>query len=82
MEELTRSVFVEVKPYKSISEANKSILSLIVGNLPKWMQEEVEYKKTGILTEDEYEARKLKLAAKRYYLVNESCIRSHTTYRS
>nr|GEY74630.1 reverse transcriptase domain-containing protein [Tanacetum cinerariifolium] len=64
---LSKQVLVEVLETKSI--AGKEVTAVIEEEGPTWMTELVDYLKKGILPEDEKEARKVRLKAHQYELM-------------
>nr|GEW06567.1 reverse transcriptase domain-containing protein [Tanacetum cinerariifolium] len=75
---LSKQVLVEVLETKSI--AGKEITAVIEEEDPTWMTELVDYLKKGILPGDEKEARKLRLKARQYELVEGSFINDHSLH--
>nr|GEZ62900.1 reverse transcriptase domain-containing protein [Tanacetum cinerariifolium] len=64
---LSKQVLVEVLETKSITR--KEVTAVIEEEGPTWMTELVNYLKEGTLPEDEKEARKLRLKARQYVLM-------------
>nr|GEZ25850.1 reverse transcriptase domain-containing protein [Tanacetum cinerariifolium] len=64
---LSKQVLVEVLETKSIT--GKEVIAVIEEEGPTWMTELVDYLKEGILPRDEKEARKLRLKAHQYELI-------------
>nr|GEV16135.1 reverse transcriptase domain-containing protein [Tanacetum cinerariifolium] len=64
---LSKQVLVEVLETKSIT--GKEVTAVIEDEGPTWMMELVNYLKEGILSGDEKEARKLRLKARQYELM-------------
>nr|GEW06768.1 reverse transcriptase domain-containing protein [Tanacetum cinerariifolium] len=64
---LSKQVLVEVLENKSIR--GKEVTAVIVKEGPTWMTQSVDYLKEGILLGDEKEARKLRLKARQYELM-------------
>nr|GEX82908.1 reverse transcriptase domain-containing protein [Tanacetum cinerariifolium] len=64
---LSKQVLVEVLETKSIT--GKEVIAVIEEGGPTWMTELVDYLKEGILPGDEKEARKLRLKARQYELM-------------
>nr|GEW42332.1 reverse transcriptase domain-containing protein [Tanacetum cinerariifolium] len=64
---LSKQVLVEVLETKSIT--GQEVTAVIEEEGPTWMTELVNYLKEGILPEDEKEARKLRLKARQYELI-------------
>nr|GEZ78320.1 reverse transcriptase domain-containing protein [Tanacetum cinerariifolium] len=66
---LSKQVLVEVLETKSIT--GKKVTTVIEEEGPTWMTELVNYLKEGILPGDEKEARKLRIKARQYELIEE-----------
>nr|GEY19841.1 reverse transcriptase domain-containing protein [Tanacetum cinerariifolium] len=64
---LSKQVLVEVLENKSIKE--KEVAAVIEKDGPTWMTQLVDYLKEGVLPEDKKEARKLRLKARLYELM-------------
>nr|GEX94754.1 reverse transcriptase domain-containing protein [Tanacetum cinerariifolium] len=64
---LSKQVLVEVLENKSIKE--KQVAMVIEEDGPTWMTQLVDYLKGGVLPEDKKEARKLRLKARQYELI-------------
>nr|GEW68148.1 reverse transcriptase domain-containing protein [Tanacetum cinerariifolium] len=64
---LSKQVLVEVLENKSIKE--KEVAAVIEEDGPTWMTQLVDYLKEGVLPEDKKEARKLRLKARQYELI-------------
>nr|GEX42263.1 reverse transcriptase domain-containing protein [Tanacetum cinerariifolium] len=64
---LSKQVLVEVFKNKSIKE--KEVETVIEGDRPTWMTPIVDYLKEGTIFEDKKEARKLRLKARQYELM-------------
>nr|GEX29007.1 reverse transcriptase domain-containing protein [Tanacetum cinerariifolium] len=65
---LSKQVLVEVLETKFIT--GKEVIAVIEEEGPTWMTELVNYLKEGILPEDEKEARKIRLKARQYELMD------------
>nr|GEV44718.1 reverse transcriptase domain-containing protein [Tanacetum cinerariifolium] len=65
---LSKQVLVEVLKDKSIKE--KEVATVIKENGPTWMTQLVDYLKRGVLPGDKKEARKLRLKARQYELMD------------
>ena len=52
---------MEVEPLSAIHENDTSVFRIGSKDVPDWMKEIIQYKKTGILIEDPIKIRKLKL---------------------
>nr|GEY16926.1 reverse transcriptase domain-containing protein [Tanacetum cinerariifolium] len=64
---LSKQVLVEVLENKSIKE--KEVVAVIEEDIPTWMTQLMDYLKGGVLPGDKKEARKLRLKARQYELI-------------
>nr|GEX93150.1 reverse transcriptase domain-containing protein [Tanacetum cinerariifolium] len=77
---LSKQVLVEVLKDKSIKE--KEVTTVIEEDGPTWMTQLVDYLKGGVLTGDKKEARKLRLKARQYELIEGVLYSMHAGPRS
>ena len=63
IQNLKRSVLVEVKPLSAIHEDTISVFNIGNKNIPNWMKDIIQYKDIGDLPADLVHAKKLKLKA-------------------
>ena len=70
MQNLKRSVLVEVKPVSSIHEDDTSIFNIEDRNLPDWMKNLIQYKKNGELPADPVLARRMKMKSLQFCMVD------------
>lgn len=77
LQDLTRSVFVEVLPKKTTECTSEHVYQ--ISPRSPWIEEIVNFKTTGQLPTDKASSRKIKMAAARYSLIDgELYRRSHT----
>ena len=70
MQNLKRLVLVEVKSLSAIHEDAISVFNVGSKHIPDWMKDIIQYKETGDLPSDPILARKLKLKALQFCMVD------------
>ena len=70
IQNLKRSLLVEVKPLNAIHEDATSVFNISSKNIPVWMGDIIQYKIIGDLLADPILARKLKLKALQFSMVD------------
>ena len=70
MQSLKRSILVEVKPFSEIHEETTSVFNVGGKDILDWMRDIIQYKVTGDLHADPILARKMKLKALQFCIVD------------
>ena len=70
MQNLKRSVLVEVKPFSSIHEDAMSVFNIGSRDVPDWMNDIIQYKENGELPTKPILAKKLKLKSLKFCMVD------------